>query len=79
MGRFEKRISSAPPRILDAKGETMTTGGWIFMLTTWTAIISLVIFCFWKMVTVRAKKIPRIPGEDPAADRARTPAPGGGR
>ncbi len=55
----------------------MSTGGWIFMLTTWTAILSLVVFCYWKMVTVRTKKTPLIQDGNPPADRARPRAPGG--
>ena len=27
----------------------MTTGGWIFLAIAWTAIISLVAFCFGKI------------------------------
>lgn len=32
----------------------MTTGGWVFMLGAWTAILSLVVFCFSKIL--RRKK-----------------------
>jgi hypothetical protein len=28
----------------------MTTGGWVFMIGAWTAIISLLIFCFSKVL-----------------------------
>ena len=31
----------------------MTTGGWVFMIGAWTAIISLVIFCFSKVLRNR--------------------------
>ena len=31
----------------------MTTGGWVFMIGAWTAIISLVIFCFSKVLRKR--------------------------
>jgi hypothetical protein len=33
----------------------MTTGGWVFMIGAWTAIISLVIFCFSKVLRNRKK------------------------
>jgi len=33
----------------------MTTGGWVFMIGAWTAIISLVIFCFSKVLCNRKK------------------------
>ena len=33
----------------------MTTGGWVFMIGAWTAIISLVIFCFSKVIRNREK------------------------
>ncbi|HZG52317.1 MAG TPA: hypothetical protein VEZ40_09280 [Pyrinomonadaceae bacterium] len=33
----------------------MTTGGWVFMISAWTAIISLVIFCFSKVLRNRKK------------------------
>ena len=31
----------------------MTTGGWVFMIGAWTAIISFVIFCFSKVLRKR--------------------------
>ena len=33
----------------------MTTGGWVFMIGVWTAIISFVIFCFSKVLRNRKK------------------------
>jgi hypothetical protein len=33
----------------------MTTGGWVFMIGAWTAIISLVIYCFSKVLRNRKK------------------------
>jgi len=33
----------------------MTTGGWVFMICAWTAIISLVIYCFSKVLRNRKK------------------------
>ncbi len=33
----------------------MTTGGWVFMIGAWTAIISFVIFCFSKVLRNRKK------------------------
>lgn len=33
----------------------MTTGGWVFMIGAWTAIISLLIFCFSKVLRNRKK------------------------
>jgi hypothetical protein len=33
----------------------LTTGGWVFMIGAWTAIISLVIFCFSKVLRNRKK------------------------
>ena len=33
----------------------MTTGGWVFMIGAWTAIISLAIFCFSKVLRNRKK------------------------
>jgi len=28
----------------------MTTGGWAFMAIAWTAIISLVVYCYWRVL-----------------------------
>jgi hypothetical protein len=33
-----------------APAPEMTTGGWIFMIGAWTAIISLAIFCFSRVL-----------------------------
>jgi len=33
----------------------MTTGGWVFMIGAWTAIISLAVFCFSKVLRNRKK------------------------
>ncbi len=38
-----------------AEAPQMTTGGWIFMLGAWTAIISLAAFCFSKVLRKRKK------------------------
>jgi hypothetical protein len=40
----------------DATGPEMTTGGWIFMVGAWVSILSLVIFCFSKILLARKKK-----------------------
>lgn len=29
----------------------MSTGSWIFMLVTWAAILALVSFCYYKVLT----------------------------
>ena len=36
--------------IQKAEEVEMTTGGWVFMIGAWTAILSLVIFCFSKVL-----------------------------
>ncbi|MDQ3651136.1 MAG: hypothetical protein M3458_12840 [Acidobacteriota bacterium] len=33
----------------------MTTGRWVFMISAWTAIFSLIIFCFSKVLRNRKK------------------------
>jgi hypothetical protein len=33
----------------------MTTGGWVFMVGAWTAIISFLIFCFSKVLRNRKR------------------------
>ena len=33
----------------------MSTGGWVFMIGAWAAIISLAIFCFSKVLRRRKK------------------------
>lgn len=38
------------------KERNISTGAVIFMLSTWTAIISLATFCFWKVMTKDLKK-----------------------
>jgi hypothetical protein len=39
-----------------AEAQQLTTGGWVFMIGAWTAIITLVIFCFSKVIRNRKKK-----------------------
>jgi hypothetical protein len=39
-----------------AAEQQMTTGGWVFMIGAWAAIISLAIFCFSKVIRNRKKK-----------------------
>ncbi len=34
----------------------MTTTGWIFMITSWTVIVSLVVFCYHKTLAIQDKK-----------------------
>jgi hypothetical protein len=34
----------------------MTTGGWVFMIGAWTAILALVIFCFTKILFNNRKR-----------------------
>ena len=33
----------------------MTIGGWVFIISAWTAIFSLIIFCFSKVLRNRKK------------------------
>jgi len=42
--------------VRQAEVQQMTAGGWAFMIGAWTAIISLAIFCFSKVIRNRKKK-----------------------
>lgn len=35
----------------------MTSFGWIFLISSWTIIISLVTFCFYKVFTEKEEEI----------------------
>ncbi|EKD32205.1 MAG: hypothetical protein ACD_77C00152G0001 [uncultured bacterium] len=35
--------------------ELMTTAGWIFMVTSWTVIITLVSYCYYKTLSSQKK------------------------
>lgn len=34
----------------------MTAGGWVFMIISWSVIISLMAFCYYKTLTLGGKK-----------------------
>ncbi len=34
-----------------AEMQSMTAGGWIFMVLAWTSIVILNAFCFWKVLS----------------------------
>lgn len=33
-----------------AEMQSMTAGGWIFMVLAWASIVILNVFCFWKVL-----------------------------
>jgi hypothetical protein len=40
----------------EAVGPEMTTGGWVFMISAWACIFTLIIFCFSKVLANKKKK-----------------------
>lgn len=35
----------------------MTIGGWLFLCGSWSAILALCVFCFWKIMTSTRENI----------------------
>jgi len=40
---------------------SMTSGGWAFMAIAWAAIISLVVYCYWRVLKTDSKSAPDKP------------------
>jgi len=41
---------------------TLTTGGWIFMILSIGAVTTLVVYCYWRILSHPELKEPDLPG-----------------